>query len=293
MLQREMSKRCWLQRVRATVLLGLALTGLAQAQGLSRETVQQRSRRAAELFQWYYAAVYGTGAYRIGDESVSVVLLPMAYTVREPSAEDFGVKLTVPVSAALAQFDLYDWDLGNVRTAGLSVLPGVEIEIPLQSNWSVTPYANLGIGREFTQDTSALIYAAGVSTLYRVRAGGDILAALGAKFTYAGYRAGGESNTLGAVSFGGDLGVPVEVQIVGRPSILGAQLIGTFYFNRLDFLLPGSPTQAVSNEIELALTLGVRQPVDVFGMRFDRIGLGYRQGSNGLRGVRLATSFPF
>ena len=64
-------------------------------------------------------------------------------------------------------------------------------------------------------------------------------------------------------------------------------------FNDLEFLLPGTPTQDVSNEVEVALTLGVRKPVDFLGVSFDRIGLGYRQGSDGLKGVRLVASFPF
>ena len=45
--------------------------------------------------------------------------------------------------------------------------------------------------------------------------------------------------------------------------------------------------------VELALTLRTRKPFELLGVPFDRIGLGYRQGSDGLKGVRLVASFPF
>jgi hypothetical protein len=45
--------------------------------------------------------------------------------------------------------------------------------------------------------------------------------------------------------------------------------------------------------MEIALTLGVRRPLEVLGIGFDRVGLGYRRGSEGLRGIRLVGAFPF
>lgn len=273
--------------------LGLALAPGVRAQGLPNTVVQQRAQQTSELFNWYYAAVYGTGAYKIGEETVGVIRLPMAYTIREPTEEEWGLRLTFPVSTALADFDLTDFDLGHVRAVGVSVLPGIEAEIPLRPGWVVKPFANAGGGWEFKNDTSAFIWSVGASTLYRRTLDHKWLLGLGAKLTYAGYGAGGTSSVLGAVSIGGDLGLPIEMEIAGHQAILGAQIVGTLYFNDLEFLLPGSPTQEVSNEFEVALTLGVRNPIEFLGASFDRIGLGYRQGSDGLKGVRLVASFPF
>jgi hypothetical protein len=120
-----------------------------------------------------------------------------------------------------------------------------------------------------------------------------VLSALGGKLVYAGYRAGTESSKLAALSAGAELGFPLRVQVSGRQLILGTQLMGTVYFNDLDFLMPGSAAQEVSQEMEIALTLGVRRPLEVLGIGFDRVGLGYRRGSEGLRGIRLVGAFPF
>jgi len=57
--------------------------------------------------------------------------------------------------------------------------------------------------------------------------------------------------------------------------------------------MPGTETQDVSREAEVARTLGVRRKFEVLGIGFDRIGIGYLGGSNGLRGFRLVGSFPF
>lgn len=275
------------------VLLGLAPSDPAHGQGLSRAAVQQRADQASQLFNWYYAAVYGTGAYKIGEETVGVVRLPMAYTIREMTDEQWGWKLTFPVSAALAQFDLNDFDLGHANVTGLSILPGIEAQIPLKPEWVLKPFANLGGGWEFQRDTSATIWSLGASTLYELDPAPKWPLGLGLKVTYAGYSSKGTQSTLGAVSYGADLGLPLETEFFGHRGFFGAQIVATTYFNKLDFLFPGSPEDEVSNEVELALTFRVYKPIELLGVSFDRIGLGYRQGSDGLKGVRLVASFPF
>ena len=64
-------------------------------------------------------------------------------------------------------------------------------------------------------------------------------------------------------------------------------------YTKLDGLIPAVIQDDVSNEVEVALTLRARKPYQILGVSFDRIGLGYRQGSDGLKGVRLVASFPF
>ena len=95
------------------------------------------------------------------------------------------------------------------------------------------------------------------------------------------------------MSIGGDIAFPLNLEIAERPTLLGVQLIGTAYFNKLEFLLAASPEKNVLAEAELALTLGVRKPVEFLGASLDRIGVSYRKGSDGLKGVRLVAGFPF
>jgi hypothetical protein len=280
-------------------ILVLAAAGIAlaprvhAAQPLPRAVVEQRQQDVDHLFNWYYAAVYGTGGYKIGEESVAVLRLPFGHTVNKATDEQWGLKLNFPVSAAVGSFDLSDFDFGRVKVTGLSVLPGVEVEIPLSAAWTVRPFVNLGVGWEFQRDSSALIYSVGASTSYRLSNGKDLISAVGGKLVYAGYQSGGQKDTLGALTLGGELGFPMRWEISGRQAIVGVQVTGTVYFNNLDFFMPGTETEEVSHEGQIALTLGVRREFEVLGIGFDRIGIGYLRGSNGLRGVRLVGSFPF
>lgn len=267
--------------------------GVVDAQPLTRAAVQQRSRDVDQLFNWYYAAVYGTGVYRIGDETVGVVRAPFGYRLREAGEDQWGVRLTVPVTAALAQFDLDDFNLGNVYATGLSVLPGVEAEIPLAPRWTLKPFINAGVGWEFERDGSAFIYSTGATLVHRKPLDNGWLSQAGARLTFAGYKAGDEGSRLLALAGGGGVDIPIDMTIAGRPALLGLQVTGTIYFNKLEFLLPGSAEKQVLGEAEVAVTLGVRKPVEFLGASFDRVGLGFRKGSDGLKGLRLVGSFPF
>jgi len=266
---------------------------LAASQTFPRAVVQQRAARVDELFNWYYAAAYGTGVYKIGDQTVGVLRASFAYRVREAGDGQWGIRLTFPVTAALSEFDLTNFQLGHVRVAGLSVLPGIEAEIPLAERWVLKPFANIGPGREFKHDSTAVIYSTGAATVYRLPLENGWRSALGAKLAFAGYDAGSESSRLAALTVGGDIEIPIDMELAGRPALLGMQLTGTVYFNRLEFLLPDSAEKKVSAEMEIAFTLGVRKPVEFLGVSIDRVGLGFRRGSDGLKGLRLVGSFPF
>ena len=271
----------------------LCLSAPAQAQTAPRAVVQQRAENPDELFNWYYASVFGTGYYRIGEEQVGVLRVPLRYELRSASTGRWGIHLTLPVSVALAEFDLSDFDLGKVRAQGLTVLPGIEAEILLQDNWSVRPFVNLGGGWEFESNSSATIFSLGATTRHTRPAFEASRLALGGKLAYAGYSAGEEASQLVQLSLGGELAVPAGFTLAERAALVAFQLIGTAYVKELEFLLPSSGARQVSYEVELGVALGVWRAFEVLGVSFDRVGLAYRAGDNGLRGVRLVASFPF
>jgi hypothetical protein len=255
--------------------------------------VQQRAERTDELFNWYYASIFGTGYYRIGEEQVAVLRVPLRYELRPASAEHWGIRLTLPVSVAFAQFDLRDFNLGQVKTQGLTVLPGIELEIPLRQDWTLRPFANLGGGWEFHTGTSSTVFSLGATTLHTRPIGAASRLALGGRLAYAGYAAGSEASQLVQLSLGTEIAVPGGFAIAERAALVAFQLTGTVYFKELEFLLPSTGNMQVSRELELGVALGVQRPFEVLGVTFDRIGIAYRAGDNDLRGVRIVASFPF
>ena len=279
----------------AAFCMSAALGALAPAQAQSPPvaTVQQRAEHPDELFNWYYASVFGTGYYKIGEEQVGVIRVPLRYELRPASAERWGIRLTLPVTMAFAEFDLDNFNLGKVRAQGLSVVPGVELEIPLDRDWTLRPYANLGGGWEFETNRSSTIFSLGATTLHTRPAFEDSRLAFGGRIAYAGYKAGNEASQLLQLSLGTELAVPAGFAIAERAAVVAFQLIGTAYIRELEFLLPSQGARQVAYEAELGVALGVRRAFEVLGVSFDRVGLAYRAGNNGLRGVRLVASFPF
>jgi len=271
----------------------LWMSAPAQAQTAPVATVQQRAAHPDDLFNWYYASVFGTGYYRIGEEQVGVLRVPLRYELRPASTERWGIHLTLPVTVALAEFDLTDFNLGKVRAQGLSVLPGIEAEILLKDNWSVRPFVNLGGGWEFESDSASTIFSLGATTRHTRPAFESSRLALGGRLAYAGYSAGSEASQLVQLTLGGELAVPAGFALAERAALVAFQLIGTAYVKELEFLLPSTGARQVSYEVELGVALGVWRPLEVLGVSFDRMGLAYRAGDNGLRGVRLVASFPF
>jgi hypothetical protein len=250
------------------------------------------------VFNWYYAAVFGTGVYTIAGEHISVLTIPVSYTVREPSDAHWGLRLTLPVSAALANFDLYRPDPGSIEdvdVAALSLLPGAELRIPIGENWRVHPFANVGRGRELNNDVAATIYQLGVSTVYDVSLWHWPEVALGVKAIYAGYRVSGtETTPIARVSLGVSTLFPLDAKIDATyHSNIGIQLITTSYVTDLKFRVGDFTLREIQQEYEAALTFGVRPAIRLFGKTFDRIGLSYVVGNDGLHGVRLVTEFPF
>ena len=52
--------------------------------------------RKQNLFDWYYAAVFGTGVYSVADRNVFMLRIPYERTLRAASEEKYAIMLQVP-----------------------------------------------------------------------------------------------------------------------------------------------------------------------------------------------------
>jgi hypothetical protein len=255
------------------------------------------SASVSASFNWYYATSFGTGVYQFNDTTVTALNLPFKYTMREPTDEHWGWRLQMPVTMAFANLDVTNADFSQVRTinlAGLMVLPGAEIVVPLQPHWRFTGFANLGGSYESSTGASAAVYRGGVSTRYRFAQLRDPDLEIGFKYINAGYGTSGEYGN--PVSLGA-LGVVTSLPLPGSPDDarqvrLGLHWIGTDYFTNVRFRNRAGYTE-LHSEYEVGMSLIFRPGFELLGARWDRMGLGYVHAANGLRGVRLVTEFPF
>jgi len=250
------------------------------------------------LFNWYYATSFGTGVYSIGDTTVTAVALPIHYTMREPTDTDWGWRFTLPVTAAFGNFNLYDPDFGQIdkiHLAALSIMPGAELVYPLRPHWRLNGFTNVGRAWELETRAGATIYQIGLSTHYRIPGLENPDVEIGAKYIYAGYASNGEDSvpvSLAAIGVSSSLALPWSVS-ENHQTRLGFHIIGTSYLTDIRFRLPEFGYTTIHGDLEAGMSLRLRPALKVLGGSLDRIGISYVAGSNGLRGYRLVTEFPF
>jgi hypothetical protein len=248
------------------------------------------------LVNWYYAHEFGTGAYKVGDTTVQIFRIPISYTLRPKSEGIWGVKFILPFTFGYHNFK-YELDdivdkIFEEDFATVTITPGMELEIPFFYGSTLYPYLYAGYGDETSGGTNAFIYGSGLRLLndYHWQSSKVVL---GGAFTYSGYNASdGQKRATTSMRFGVNMITPLNLKLLEKTPTVGMHFILFFYFNELDFESEQRKSIQLSNEYEVALTLGSKNPMSFLGMEFDRFGLAYRWSSE-LRAIRLIASFPF
>jgi hypothetical protein len=245
---------------------------------------------------WYYAHEFGTGAYKVGDTTVQIFRVPISLTFREKTNEHWGVKFILPFTFGYHNFkyeikDIID-KVFEEDFATVTITPGMELEIPFFYQSTLFPYLYAGYGDETSDGTNAWIYGSGVRLLrdYQWRASKIVL---GGAFTFSGYNSSdGQKRATTSLRFGTNMVTPLKMKMLKKTPTLGVHFIMFFYFDELDFESEERKPIQLSNEYEVALTLGTKNPMSFLGMEFDRFGLAYRW-SDELQAIKLIASFPF
>jgi len=181
----------------------------------------------------------------------------------------------LPVSLGTFDFDFDDLDIPD-RADTLTVVPGLEWAYALDEQWTVTPYLDVGWGKNFNSAEDVVIYSAGVSTDFRF--GEGYRHQWINRLFYAGYRSLTEHNDDGFATLqaGVDWRWPTPLQGLNRQWLVSTYVLGQWHFDRLEFSGVNSRTRSYSGNSEIGVTLGVGRPFSVLGFELDRVGLGYR-----------------
>lgn len=102
----------------------------------------------------------------------------------------YGLQLKVPVT-----FGFYDYSFDEAFTgefpdqvSTVSVMPGLEWEIPMSRRWTIKPYFSGGFGQELSGRESALIYDFGIKSRFLLGEDNGVEFALVTTLTAAGYQ---------------------------------------------------------------------------------------------------------
>ncbi len=290
MTSTEAIHRLFFTVIPAFLLCLLFFTPLAMAQVEERALEEQSDR-----VNYAFAAYLGSGIYAASDGAVQVYSLPLAYTLRPPSGRRPGIKLKFPVTFGFYDFKALDLIEGTLPedVATISVIPGAEFLFPVRENWSLTPFVDLGAGKDFSGGTLTWVWSTGLNSL-AVFSREDLETTLGNKLQYAAYNVPGENDRGSFMVFesGLDLMRPLRISSSGRTNRFSLYLMNQIYFNGLELLSYRDDLLEVQYQYEVGFTYVPHKPFKLWLLDVPRIGLGCRFG-DGLTAFRLVLGMPF
>ena len=242
-----------------------------------------------EPVHWAYSSFFGTGWYKVDNaRSVFVLKAPIRQTLRESSLAETGerepgIYIRYPLTLGVNQIEDLGGIIRNDNFSTLSFTPGIELEIPVNPNWSLRTQANLGWGTDLQNDDSAWIYYAGLKSRYLFPGRKNQWAMLNSLY-YAGYSPDkGRSDHLAVAQAGVEMRQPLEkLAIHGEPVDLYWTLMYSFLGNELHFNLPDGTFNPIEDQLEIGLQMGLRnRPFNIWFIEIQRIGLGYQFSPDG------------
>lgn len=246
---------------------------------------------------YVYAASLGFGGYSIGGLTTNVYTLPLFNTVHDFPADGWSLKMMLPVQAGLYHFsgDLAGRSI-TLNQQSIAVVPGAELQIPVANRLVVKPFAQFGAGYSFgpqVGNPGAWIYLAGVRSVAQWRAG-DYTLSLGNGIVYAGDATigpGPAENYL-SLQLAGEIRRPLGFQVGGVKPDLGLFVANYYYPAPLRFSRFLRSELHVHDQMEIGLSLGSAEPMNILWLANPRIGAGYVFGG-GLQVWHINFGFPF
>ncbi len=303
MKKRLSNRRQFLFAVVIAIIL-LAFTA-ATAQNATAQTIEAQVNLP-------YIIQFGFGSYEAGGLNVYTLRVPLPYTfVLGPGSDAWRLVLTTYLGYGHASFE--SGALGprlNLSQDFAFLLPNAELQIPIRRWWTVKPFVALGFGRTFNghlrfdgvfegistqslDDSSILLYGAGISNLFEARMN-DFLISFGTKVGGAWTSAIGEPGSQGFGTFQNGLEArhPVGFTVRGIEPDIGASFVYYHFFPAAEFTQGDRPSLKVSDQFEFGLNIGSAKPLKLWILENPKIGMSYRFG-DGLTGLRVNFGFPF
>lgn len=273
----------------ALIVATLAFSAAAEAAGALREN-------EADLVHFAFATQLGSGVYAVGGRTIQIYRLPVARTLAEPEDGRPGVRLTLPVTIGL-----YDFEPRDVVESGFpdrldtfSLAGGIELDFPLADDWHLVPYAEAGRAWDRSSDADASLYSAALHAR-RDWSSDKIDWRFSTGIVYAGVDFDGLARPSDLVRF--EAGIEVRrllgLEFGNSEADGGPYLLVEWYADRPDEQLVRSTGKgSVPAQFEAGFTLGARPPPRIWKLPLPRIGLAYRFG-DGISVYRLVFGAPF
>jgi len=279
-------------RYAATLLLLLAAAvadGHAQSPSV-RFTSELDPRNFA------HAAFLGSGIYVVDGRQLYIIRAPMAFTLRRLEGNSFGLKLSA--TPTFGFFDLKFSDIGDFQLPSslstLSLLLGVEFQVPVLANWQLDPFVRAGPAWEFAQGTTTWIFGVGVDSRAEFPAGPSRVLLWNTMF-WAGNRESDLSERDDFARFDTQIEwlFPVGWRLHKRKTEIGPYVRSEIYFDALVIAPPAGEPLVIHHRYEVGVMWAAPEKHHGFWkIPYPKVGISYRFG-NGASGVRLLLTTRF
>lgn len=223
--------------------------------------------------------------------SIEIYRIPLSYEVRGLEDHPWGLRITFPVTLSSYRITaLTDLDEFIAGAEAVSIIPGVEFQLPVGRRWQLKPFAEVGIGSSTSGDTEAL-FGAGMKTRGAYSPGRSRVTLGGAAVYKQPATSRTEYDGYSRLEFGIDGQWPLGFSLGSRSARGGVYGIARRFFD-LDLEQLDEQPIELKRQYELGLSFSADPPVRLWKAEFPWFGLGYQFGEV-TRGVRLYLAFPF
>lgn len=247
---------------------------------------------------YIYAAVLGSGTYKINGRRITMFRLPFGSSGPKPFGEVPDWQWLLPVVIGYDDLSNVDSDLIEAllpdRLVTLSALPGVEYRYPVSPRWVLKPFAQAGAGRDFTSNETIWMTRLGVRSLSLFDLDGAWRLQWGNAFSWAAeyQRNSGDRVRLSMLETGLDLRHDLPGALLGRPADVGVYYVYQKLIPQWRTSEAGDRRVETQDLNEIGISLGVRQPRRILGFDVQRVRVGYKAGGP-FTGWTIGTEFPF
>ena len=218
--------------------------------------------------------------------------LPLALMLRQPDDARVGIRLTFPVSLTSVRVENVSDVKPFVKRLGLaSVVPGIELWIPVSDRLWLRPFGEAGLGRATDGGSTEVLYGVGIRARFdqptrrtHMTFGGS---AMRRKRGTGGGEYGGHSMFEGAV----DTQFPLGFSVGTRKARGGIYVIARG-FNGLELPRAGQDPMMLRSQFEVGVSFSTSPDLNVWKLQLPWLAVGYQFGEV-LTGVRVYTRFPF
>ena len=90
-----------------------------------------------------------------------------------------------------------------------------------------------------------------------------------------------------------DVRHPLGLSLWNRELDIGVFFVVSRFFNKVEFLEDLGDTERINRIYTAGLTIGSGDAVSIWKIDVDRVGIDYRWGNKGFRGIGFNLGFPF